>query len=296
LKVKNFQIVNGCQTTVTLEKRTDVELSQTMVDLKLAVADQDLAKTIAEASNSQNALRAKDYASFENQQRQLQHEFGALRPPWYYEIKQGYWRFVLDDREKAHFKTGRRKRHIEVQPLAQACLAFLGHPSEALDRVRFVFEGIRTPEERDSYERAFPPDVRARQLLLPVQMLSLLERQVEQRQRFSTFHVLWLSADLLRQHYGLASPDFFSLDRTQRLLEALDQWMPGISRTASSACTIAYRRAQNILGTDLDLRDFFRSGDLGRGVIPLDLLAEALTGELQIAVENGRDPRDHLPS
>ena len=166
ISITNFQIVNGCQTTVTLSKRTPEELAQTHVDLKLVVADAGFAQNIAEASNSQTALRAKDYTSFELQQRLLSYEFERLQPPWFYEIKQGYWRFVLSDNEKARFKTGRRKRHVEVQPLAQASLAFLGDPSVALDRVRYVFQGIRSSEDRQWYERAFPQNVKAQQLIL----------------------------------------------------------------------------------------------------------------------------------
>lgn len=297
LVIENFQIVNGCQTTVTLDARSDAELAETMVDVKLAVvANEDMAQKIAAASNAQTALRARDYASFERQQLQLQFELGRLQPPWYYEIKQGYWRFVLSDVDKARFKTGRRKRHIEVQPLAQASLAFLGFPAEALDRVRFVFEGIRTPEERDAYERAFPPNATAQQLLLPWLILDFLERQVEQRLRFSTFHVLWLVACLLRDHYGLASSDYFSPDTARRLIDSLQDWMPGAARIANNACSNAFRRAQNIVGGELDLRDFFRaSGEIGKGVVPTELLLEAHKEELQIAVENDRDPRASLP-
>ena len=65
LVATNFQIVNGCQTTVTLNSRKNEELEETLVDLKLAVADAALAEEIAIASNSQTALRARDYAAFE---------------------------------------------------------------------------------------------------------------------------------------------------------------------------------------------------------------------------------------
>ena len=296
VRVKNFQIVNGCQTTVTLNSRSEAELSETLVDLKLAIASEDLAKEIAAASNAQTALRARDYASFEKGQRSLQFEFEQLQPPWYYEIKQGYWRFVLSDSEKARFKTGKRKRHIEVQPLAQASLAFLGFPSEALDRVRFVFEGIRTPEERQAYERAFPPNVKAEQLLLAWRLLDHLERNVEQRPRFSTFHVLWLVASLLRNKYGLTDQEYFSLETTRRLKDSLDDWMPGTTRLAINACSNAFRRAQKIMGSDLDLRDFFRaSNEVGKGVVPTELLLEAHAEELEIATENNRDPRGAMP-
>ncbi|MBI2854959.1 MAG: AIPR family protein [Chloroflexi bacterium] len=295
LKVENFQIVNGCQTTVTLNSRTDAELSETLVDLKLAVADVTLAESIASASNSQTALRARDYASFERQQRQLQFEFGRLQPPWYYEIKQGYWRFVLDDSQKARFKTGPRKRHIEVQPLAQASLAFRGYPAEALDRVRFVFQGIRSPEEREWYERAFPSNVNAQQLLLPWLLLDSIERQQE-RFRFSTFHVLWLVASILREHYQLGLSDYFSPETSSQLCGSIQEWIPDLFRVANVACNVAYRRATNIMRQQPELRDFFRaSGELCPGVTPTELLSEACKDELGIAVDTQRDPRTSLP-
>ena len=296
--IKNFQIVNGCQTTVTLDKRPDNELEQTLVDLKLTIADKELAGLIAVASNTQTALKARDYASFEKEQLRLQYEFKReIKPPWFYEVKQGYWRFVLTDRDKAVFKTGRRKRHIEVQPLAQASLAFLGFPDEALDRVRFVFEGIRNSEERASYERAFPNGIRASQLLLPWRILDHLERTTEQRVRFSTFHALWLITEFLRKHYGLESGQLFSSQKTIDLLDSLDNWLPSLTRIAYAACRTAYLRAQNISGDTLEMRDFFRaSGELAAGINPKVLIKEAFESEFKIEIDNGRDPADQLPS
>ena len=295
LTAKNFQIVNGCQTTVTLDSRTDTELEQTLIDLKLAVSDVALAERIASASNSQTALRAKDYASFERQQRQLQFDFENLQPPWYYEIKQGFWRFVLNDPEKARFKTGNRKRHIEVQPLAQVALAFTGFPSAALDRVRFVFQGIRSPEDRVWYERAFPSGVKSQQLLLPWLMLDFIEKQ-SQREKFSTFHLIWLVGGILREHYLLSPSDYFSPEMSLRLVGSIQEWFPGMFRITNTACNTALRRTTNILKEQVQLREFFRtSGELTAGVTPTELLWEATVNELQIEAENQRDPRLALP-
>lgn len=300
LKITNLQIVNGCQTTVTLEKRPLAELEQTLIDIKLAIADRTLAEQIAIASNSQTALKAKDYASFEKQQQTIQREFERdITPPWYYEVKQGYWRLVLSDREKAKFKTGRRKRHIEVQPLAQASLAFLGWPDVALDRVRFVFEGIRNEDERETYDRAFPPSVRARQLLLPWQILDYLERNSQDRLRFSTFHTIWMIADFLRSHYEVTRPQYFSLALTQKLINSIDDWLPSLARIATRACTLAFRKAQSITRSDsMEVRDFFRaSSELGPGVHPKTLLQESFieTMEMQVETQSSTDPRTSLP-
>ena len=298
LTVENLKIVNGCQTTVTLANRTQQELEETLVDIKLTVADRELAERIAIASNSQTALRARDYAAFEKQQLILQFEFGEVRPPWYYEVKQGYWKMVLSDGEKAKYKTGKRKRHIEVQPLAQASLAFLGKPDIALDRVRFVFEGIRNPEEREIYDTAFPSGVKAQQLLLPWRILDALERTSSERVRFSTFHTIWLIADYLRKSNGVTNAQYFSATLTQKLIDSIDGWLPSLTRVANSACRLAVLRAQNITGGEdqMDVRDFFRaSAELAPGVNPKILLDEAFANELKAETDAGRNPRDLLP-
>ena len=240
-----------------------------------------------------------DYAAFEKQQRTLAYDFEHLQPPWYYEVKQGYWRYVLSDKDKAKFKTGKKKRHIEVQPLAQASLSFSGNPSEALDRVRFVFEGIRNPEERERYEEAFPPGISTYQLLLPWQMLDHLERHSEGRLRFSTFHVIAVIADLLRDHYSIPETTFFSKDMTRKLLVGLEEWMSDLTRVAITACSGAFQRAQNIMGgaEELDLRSFFRaSGDLAKGVNPSQLLGQSFDQEMKIEQSAGRDPTKKLPA
>ena len=295
LIAKNFQIVNGCQTTVTLANQESSVLEDTLVDLKLVVAGIGLAEEIASSSNSQTALKAKDYVSFERQQQHLEADFSSLRPAWYYEIKQGYWRFVLSDREKARYKAGARKRHIEVQPMAQASLAFRGYPAEALDRVRFVFQGIRSQEEREWYERAFPTEVKAQQLILPWTMLNALAKRSPQL-RFSNFHMLWMIAQFLRNHYETEAPSYFSVDLSIRLASSVDDWIPDAYRVADNACSVAFQRARSVLGDELELRDFFRaSGDLSPGLTPLDELSKAFNQELDIERSRQRDPAAALP-
>lgn len=295
LDVANFKIVNGCQTTVTLSKRSDNELSETLVDLKLVVADVRLAESIASSSNSQTALKAKDYTSFERQQRLLNYDFEHLQPPWYYEIKQGYWRYVLTDQEKARFKTGQRKRHIEVQPLAQASLAFQGHPAVALDRVRFVFQGIRSEEDREWYDRAFPQTIKAQQLILPWVTLQFLLKQ-KPSLRFSNFHILWQIAQTLREYYEIGGTQYFSPDLSRRLANSIDVWLPGMFRIADNACRYGFQRAQTIASEDLEVRDFFRaSGEISKGLTPVSLIEETRAEELKIAADRSDDPRDNLP-
>ena len=261
LKIKGFQIVNGCQTTYTLSKRPKKELEETYVDLKLVVADIAMAEEIAQASNSQTALRAKDYAAFEQQQLLLKDSFARLQPPWYYEIKQGYWSHALEPKEKARFKTGKGggKRHIVVKDLAQASLAFLGEPSVAMDRVRYVFQGIRSAEDRKWYEKAFPKEVRAQQLVLPWKCCDNL-RVMKPSTRYAKFHIIWLIGGMLRKHYNITGNQYFSSDLSSRLSDTIDSWFPDRFRIADAACRTALRQARFIVRTEMELetRDFFR--------------------------------------
>lgn len=297
VSITNFQIVNGCQTTVTLSKRSEKELEQTHVDLKLVVADRAMAEKIAEASNSQTALRAKDYTSFEQQQLRLQSDFARLQPPWYYEIKQGYWRFVLGEKEKARFKTGKRKRHIEVQPMAQASLAFLGEPSVALDRVRYVFQGIRSAEDRKWYDKAFPVRVRAQQLILPWKCLQSVLKETAST-RFANFHILWLIAETLRRHYKSTSNQYISTDLSVRLADSIDDWFPTRYRIADSACELAFNRAVFITSGEVQLeaRDFFRgTGNYG-GKTTSGLIWEACDHEIKAELSRNKDLNTQLPT
>lgn len=296
ISIKGLQIVNGCQTTVTLKDQREI-LGDTLVNVKIGVADDTLSEKIAIASNSQSALKARDYTAFEKQQRALQYDFDHLQPPWYYELKQGYWGSVLTDAEKGRYLTGKRTRRVEVQPLAQAALAFGGFPSEAFDRVRFVFQGIRSTEDRHWYERAFPTNVKVVQLLLPWRMLSYLQKRKE-RVNFSTFHLLWLIAGALRKKYQLQEAAWLSPETSTDLAHVIDTWIPGYFRITNAAAQIAVMRAKNIVGADaIDQRDFFREYKTAQlGIYPLELLKKAFEDELAIAKEvRGEDPAENLP-
>ena len=295
VSIVNFQIVNGCQTTVTLSKRSDEELNDTYVDLKLVVADEAMAQNIAEASNSQTALRPKDYTSFDQKQLYLKDDFERLKPPWYYEIKQGYWSHVLEDKEKAKFKTGRTKRHIEVQSMAQASLAFLGEPTIALDRVRYVFQGIRSSEDRETYEKAFPGNVRAHELVLPWKILAYITKQPP-KLRHSKYHIVWLISMMLRKHYNLPNSKFFSRDLSDMLVSKIDSWLPDRYDVADDACELAFQRAQHITSDpNLEMREFFRGKGSFGGTNSSQMLEDACMRELTRASRRP-DFVEQLPS
>ncbi|MPZ47777.1 MAG: hypothetical protein GEU75_00395 [Dehalococcoidia bacterium] len=160
--IRDFQIVNGCQTTVTLwNSRAVVEGDNDVrVLLRLIEGLTGIGEEIAETTNTQARLKAQDFKSRDKLQADLKNQFDVLSAPIFYEIKRGDWEMEPNKQRYAESQTGVFRR-IKMIDLAQATLAFLGEPGDAKDRSRSIFE----VEAR--YKKVFPDGVRVEQLLLP---------------------------------------------------------------------------------------------------------------------------------
>ena len=97
LLVQDFQIINGCQTTVTLwSVRAAVQDDPSvMVNVELTECPEHFAGRIASTTNTQAALRAEDFTSNEPVQIRIQREFSRMNPPWFYQVKRGEWQRML---------------------------------------------------------------------------------------------------------------------------------------------------------------------------------------------------------
>ena len=159
------------------------------------------------------------------------------------------------------------------------------------------FQGIRSPEDRQWYERAFPHNVKAQQLILPWRLLQDILRKTPST-RFSNFHILWLLARMLREHYEVERNQYFSPDLSSRLVTSIDEWFPDRYRIADLACRQAVRRAQNITRDDfdLDVRDFFRGTRDYGGQTTTGLIWEACSDEVELALERDSELANQLPS
>jgi len=160
--VRDFQIVNGCQTTVTLARAAPiVEADRSIrVLLRLIEGLATLRDDIAFATNFQARLSAQDFKSNDPLQADLKLQFDALPEPILYEVKRGHWEMTKDQKRYKNPESGVYRR-IRMKDLAQATLAFLGQPGVAKDRSRAIFE------DASLYKSVFPNEVRAQQLLLP---------------------------------------------------------------------------------------------------------------------------------
>jgi len=113
LEIKDFQIVNGCQTTRALEKVLNIDPDLALI-LKLTVIPegeyiQEISNKIAVASNKQNAISSRDLHSNEGVQNHLFEEFD--RRGVFYDKKGNAWnetanksKYKIQDKRNAYRK------------------------------------------------------------------------------------------------------------------------------------------------------------------------------------------------
>lgn len=124
-RLKNFQIVNGGQTTasVHIAKRRKIDVSQTFVQMKLSVVDPDRAESlvpkISEYANTQNRVSAADFFSnhpFHVRMEEFSRRLHAPAPDgtfreskWFYERARGQYADARAELTQA----GRKKFDLE---------------------------------------------------------------------------------------------------------------------------------------------------------------------------------------
>ena len=182
ITAEDFQIVNGCQTIATLHQAWRDAAGQGIPDVFVQVkiietqAQKHLANEIARKTNRQTAMKEEDYHSGDLRQQRLQDEFDKIEPRWFYEIKRGIWRTEYSKKaEKAPYTddTGGEVRRIQMKDLAQSCLAFLGHPDEAVVAPGKVFA------DEEKYGKVFPDFATAYQLLVPYRLYLLAHKKTK---------------------------------------------------------------------------------------------------------------------
>jgi hypothetical protein len=268
LTVRDFQIVNGCQTTVALHKaraivRNDPKI---MVDVKLVEGSSVMHTRIARATNTQNRLKYEDFVSTDPLQEHLQQEFQRLDQPWFYEIKRGQWAEWTDRREKERFREPSGKyRVLTVKDVAQAALAFIGKPGEAKDKPRQIFERkLASPD--GLYDDVFSEGVTAWQLLLPSLIYESVIVAVKALDDipdwlpYARLHCVWLLGEVIREKYGLQKNLLLSQERSKLLAQSRTVWFQRLFPIAQEAIGDTVQEATRT-NKYRGPREFFRSGE-----------------------------------
>jgi hypothetical protein len=161
------QIVNGCQTSYAIhewyEQRLRAnqaldDLAEGEVAVKIIEATSEDARKIAEATNRQNPISARDLQSNSEDQKALSYAFKEYDPRIFFEIREGAWSAVEAKHETDLYRVPglRRFRLINNEEAGQIMLAFLGFPHWSKDRKKAIWEdeglkkaifGIQAPSE-----------------------------------------------------------------------------------------------------------------------------------------------------
>ena len=251
IKVEDFQIVNGCQTTATLaEVAPRMNLSKVRVLAKIIenphAGNEESDATsdrIAMYSNSQNPLKAEDWKANDPRQRVWHKEFlQGVPDPWFYEIKRGTWATTNRDassRRRFRDDVTSKYRKVTMKDLGQECWAFLGFPAEAKDKARQIFNNPTT------YDLVFNRTLTATQLLLPHIIYAAADARNKAERtyalpstdpQFEQLEELRVATDHLRHPIVAAigrmlsslkgsSPAYLSHDESAHLIANSSQWL-----------------------------------------------------------------------
>ena len=271
LIVQDFQIINGCQTTVTMwdARAAVIDDPNVLVSVKLTECPEHFATRIAASTNNQAALRAEDFTSTEAVQIKLQQQFASLNPPWFYQVKRGEWSKMLGgQREKEPFRDPNGGyRQLNVKDVAQAVVSFAGYPGEAKDKIRnFLNKETVSSIARESefsYDAIYTENLTAAQLLLPAVVQRYVWRQVTLDKpdklwlEYGRFHIVWLIGVLLRKHYQLESA-LFPSSRAVSVADQIDDWFEPLYNVSVTAVQFALEAAVSE-GSFTGYREFFRT-------------------------------------
>ena len=301
LHVQDFQIINGCQTTVTLwNARAAIRDDDgALVTVKLTECPSHFGATIAETTNTQASLRAEDFVSNEPVQERIKREFAGMNPPWFYQVKRGEWdKMMGGPAEKEAFRDPAGGfRRLDTKEVAQAVLAFAGFPGEAKDRIRNFLGKQPVPsisrEGEIVYTDVYNDTVSAAQLLLPAVIQRRVRQRVSEDKRtidwleYARFHIVWLIGDVLRDHYGLRDT-LFPPPKASAITAHLSEWFGSLYDIAVAAIRTSIdpiRQTEKYAGH----REFFRTPANYRTI------ESNLRNAVQLASNFG-DPTANLPA
>lgn len=257
LAVRDFQIVNGCQTTVTLWKAAPIVEADPAIKVLVRLMEgmQGLRTEIAQATNTQARLSAQDFRSNDPLQQDLKNQFDALPEPIFYEVKRGDWEMATttDPERRKRYQEGSARifRRVSMVDIAQATLAFLGEPGDAKDKARTIFEN-------DSrYKKVFPMGVRAQQLLLPWRIYQVADRTCRAWIQFSgATYARFCLTSLVGQEL-CPEGELPSVQEASRYLGQQDRVRKVIRRGQEAIVAVHAAMGESYPGH----REFFRSAD-----------------------------------
>jgi hypothetical protein len=157
ITLRNFSIVNGCQTTVTLANTPVGQLKDVRVPVRFIRASERVIDSIITFNNSQNPIRLWDLNSQDKLQKKLKKELANMPQPFFYALRKGEIH-KLTDAERSKFRRGGKVQQIPHDVNAQFLAAFHGLPAIGYKDKGKVFSIHR--------DEVFPPQIRSEEVVL----------------------------------------------------------------------------------------------------------------------------------
>ncbi len=156
--LRNFSIVNGCQTTVSIANAQSAALDDVSVLARIVASpDEPVIDDVITYTNRQAPIQPWDISSQSKQQKRLKQELAKEPHPFFYILRRGETN-QLTPAEKRRFTRDGKFQGIPHDQLAQYLAAFNGNPVIAYKDKSLLFTVHRGT--------AFPADLRAERLIL----------------------------------------------------------------------------------------------------------------------------------
>ena len=157
LKLRNFSIVNGCQTTVSLASAAKDTLKDIRVPVRFIRASERVIDSVITFNNSQNPIRLWDLSSQDKLQKKLKKEIAELPQPFFYALRKGEIQ-KLNALNRDRFKRDGKIQQIRHDLAAQFIAAFRGLPAIGYKDKGKIFSVYR--------DQVFPPQIRPEEVVL----------------------------------------------------------------------------------------------------------------------------------
>lgn len=157
ITLRNFSIVNGCQTTVTLANAATAVLKEVRVPVRFIRASERVIDSVITYNNSQNPIRLWDLNSQDKLQKKLKKELAAMPQPFFYALRKGELQ-KLTEEHRSKFRRDGKVQQIRHDLSAQFLAAFRGLPAIGYKDKGKVFSIHR--------DEVFPPQIRPEEVVL----------------------------------------------------------------------------------------------------------------------------------
>lgn len=217
--LKEFSIVNGCQTTVSIGDASEAAARDAKVLARIMTPPPALVDNIIRYTNSQNPFAVWDISARDKVQLRLKRELAELEPPWFYAVKRGEFENLPN---KDEFGPYGNRRVLPFPLSAQFLAALRGLPVEAYKDKARLFTAHK--------DKVFPSDVRAADVLWAWKVSEAVEGAIKHYRtetdpdettdailkRGARFFATAVAGHLLRLRNG---PDVFAKVDVERLLD-----------------------------------------------------------------------------